>query len=246
MNRHLSVFCLTLAGALALGICSADAADLYSGPAYGGGAYSPANSWTGFYAGVNGGYAFDALGKHGGIEDDGGFGGGQIGYNWQGALGLSRMLVLGIEADFEGADIYSSGNGTLRNLSTGVTYPDFHKKSADDFGTVRGRIGLARERMLFYFTGGFAYGEESNSFLNLSNQNFYKAVGTQTGYVLGGGVEYKISPSWSLKAEYQYVDLNKDRPTDSAGGYVITKDTELNTVRGGINFHFNSPLDPLK
>jgi opacity protein-like surface antigen len=68
---------------------------------------------------VNGGYAFGAgsqriIDSNGGGRIDifrtadpaGGFGGGQIGYNWQGALG--SRLVLGVEADFQGAGIEGS------------------------------------------------------------------------------------------------------------------------------------------
>jgi outer membrane immunogenic protein len=212
---------------------------------YRGYADVPASTWTGFYIGVNGGYAFDAINNHGGVEDNGGFGGGQIGYNVQGAFGMSP-LVLGIEVDFQGTGIDHTGNGTLRNLSTGAVYPDLHTRSIDDFGTVRGRLGYACGSALVYFTGGFAYGSEKNVFDNLATNNIYRADGTQTGYVLGGGVEYKIAAAWSFKAEYQFVDLAADRPIGNLGGYVITKDTELNTVRGGLNFHFNSPVDPLK
>jgi opacity protein-like surface antigen len=33
----------------------------------------------------------------------------------------------------------------------------------------------------------------------------YDAV--TTGYVLGGGLEYRFSPSWSIKTEYQYLNF---------------------------------------
>ncbi len=243
MTGRSSIYCVALAGALAVAAFPAHAADL-SGPSYKDAPYASVN-WTGFYIGANGGYASDAWGTHGGIADNGGFGGGQIGYNWQGALGISRMLVLGAEADFQGTGIDHSGNGTL-TWPSGLTHNDSHQRSIPDFGTVRGRVGIALERTLFYFTGGFAYGSEKNSILDLSTQKLYKSDGTHPGYVLGGGVEYKFSPAWSLKAEYQFIDLDNDRPVDSTGGYVITKNTELNTFRGGINYHFNSPLDPLK
>ncbi len=195
-------------------------------------------AWTGLYIGVNGGYSFDAQGAHDGVQDDGGFGGGQIGYNWQVPSGGRSRLVLGAEADFQGTGIDHSGSGLLRGVTTGAIYSDWHTRSIDDFGTVRGRLGMASGRTFAYFTGGFAYGSVKNTFENLDTNNIYKADGTRTGYVFGGGVEYKVTPKWSLKLEFQYIDLSADRPAGNLGGYIITKDTELETVRGGINYHF--------
>ncbi len=68
-----------------------------------------ANTWTGFYVGINGGYGWSVdgdqflggnvgFGSHG-RDPKGGFGGGQIGYNWQAPGG---HLVLGVETDLQG------------------------------------------------------------------------------------------------------------------------------------------------
>ncbi len=103
---------LTLTSVVAL--ASANAADLYRGPAGGGykdGPVDVVDSWTGFYVGVNGGYGWSANGVINGLTDDaphganpeGGFGGGQIGYNWQGIW--HPHLVFGVEADIQGSGI---------------------------------------------------------------------------------------------------------------------------------------------
>ncbi len=244
MTSRKSILGIALPAALAFAACPALAADFYTGggpgPGYKDGPFVPVASWTGFYIGVNGGYAWDAWDRHGGMEDNGGFGGGQIGYNWQG-WSLNRNLVLGLEADFQGSGIDNSRDVMLFGTDAAI-----HKRSIDDFGTVRGRIGYALDRTLVYFTGGFAYGDKNNEWDDQTSGNVYKDTGTKTGYVLGGGLEYKINPAWSLKAEYQYIDLSHDNATDVLGGYLRTKDTELNTLRGGINFHFDSPVEPLK
>src|SRR5208337_2426615 len=138
----------------------------------------------------------------GGLSPSGGFGGGQIGYNWQGIL--HPHLVLGAEADIQGAGIEDKGTDK---------FGDPYKSHLDFFGTVRGRIGYAMDSSLFYFTGGFAYGGIKNEvdFPYFSGASYIKDT-TATGYVLGGGWEYKFSPAWSAKAEYQYINLGKNDP----------------------------------
>ena len=93
-------------------------------------------------------------------------------------------------------------------------------KNVDWFGTVRGRVGFTLPSMpnlMVYGTGGFAYGQVVNNvgFADNFLTQGISAVGhgyydnTKTGWTAGGGVEWSPSmfPSWSLKAEYLYVDL---------------------------------------
>jgi outer membrane immunogenic protein len=216
---------LTLTSAVAL--ASANAADLYRGPAGGGlkdGPYIPVATWTGFYAGVNGGYAWANEDDYAFFKPEGGFGGGQIGYNWQGALYPS--LVVGIEADFQGGDITGSVGSEEQTLNY--------------FGTVRGRLGYALERTLVYGTGGFAYGEVEHKHPG------YSVSDTQTGWVAGGGIEYKVTPAWSLKGEYQFLSLDAK---DSDPGSLTWGDSdrsEVHTVRLGLNYHVGHGYEPLK
>jgi outer membrane immunogenic protein len=201
---------------------SANAADMYGG-LRDGAAYASA-AWSGVYAGVNGGYGWTANGD---INASGGFGGGQIGYNWQRS---GRTLVLGIEADFQGAGI----SGSTVNGNTKI------EDNLNWLGTVRGRIGCAMDRTLIYVAGGFAYGELESKHTPLQHG---MALGvpsdvkeTQTGYVLGGGIEHKFSPSWSMKGEYQFISLDAN---DAAGPLGGTGDrSEIHTVRAGLNYHF--------
>ncbi len=73
------------------------------------------------------------------LSPSGGFGGGQIGYNWQGLFGYSPW-VLGVEADFQGSGISDSiGYGG-----------DYLQTSLNWFGTVRGRVGYSFGPALLY------------------------------------------------------------------------------------------------
>ncbi len=72
-----------------------------------------------------------------------------------------------------------------------------------------------------------------------------------TGYVVGGGIEYALSPAWSVKAEYQFIDLGKDSlsvdavaPTKYVGE--LDADHSYSTVRLGVNYHVLPYFEPLK
>ena len=211
-----SVFALTVA---------ANAADMYR-PSAGGYKDAPyvGVNWSGLYVGVNGGYGANAASVlPAGLDPAGGFGGGQIGYNVQ-----RGNIVFGLEADIEGADISDT---VLRDTS-----------KMDWFGTVRGRVGYTVGQALVYGTGGFAYGNVTNTIANVSHTE------TQTGWVAGGGVEYKINPSWSAKAEYQYLDLDASSATGpgSLGSNGTVDRTQVNTVRVGLNYFVGGIYEPLK
>jgi outer membrane immunogenic protein len=213
--------------------------------------YVVTGSWAGFYAGVNGGYGWSggegAIGYSGGLpggdssgraKPEGGFGGGQIGYNFQ-----RGSLVLGFEADFQGSGIDNRVTGT-----SAAGAPFTSKEDVDWFGTARGRIGFSAGNVLLYGTGGFAYGDVRERAFD--NGAAAGSNGTQTGWAAGGGIEYKISPAWSLKGEYQYIELGKQSLSgvDSGGAAVTTNgvDTALHTVRLGLNYRFGGGSEPLK
>ncbi len=243
--------CFGLACLVSLGAAGgADAADLYRAPPPPPVSYVPpivTNTWTGFYVGVNGGYGWGGGGDTIALSDgsdqwaraqpQGGFGGGQVGYNLQ-----TGSFVFGFETDFQGAGISNSVTGT-----SVVNGNDFtSQQSIDWFGTVRGRLGLAFGNTLVYGTGGFAYGNV-NQRSNFNNGDVFASSTTQTGYTVGGGIEYKFNPAWSMKAEYQYIDLGSERLTDSLGNATNPLDTNFQTARVGLNYRFGGGgYEPLK
>jgi outer membrane immunogenic protein len=260
-----SVYGVALASALSLLAVSANAADMYRAPEGGGYKDGPVYEpvWTGFYAGVNGGYGWSADDSSIGVKNsqvvrqgtvsgseafktDGGFGGGQIGYNWQPVGGgykdgpaLSHF-VFGIEADIQGSGIDGSGAVSVTGASASAS------NDLDWFGTVRGRAGYAAGTSLFYVTGGFAFGGVKDS-LTVASKTVSSDT-TDTGYVLGGGVEHLFSPRWSAKVEYQYIDLGSDKITATSGTSSATLNAEhvYNSVRLGLNYHFGTSYEPLK
>jgi outer membrane immunogenic protein len=218
--------------------------------------FEPEWNWSGFYAGLNAGYArstttwndLDGFFTAGGTlfnESTNGFiGGGQVGYNWQ-----FRHAVVGIETDFQ----YLSGsqNTTLFALPPGNLVPTFHD-SIQWLGTVRGRAGLAIDNVLTYLTAGLAYGRARHTivdpFFNV-DPNF-NLSSTKVGFVAGVGAEYALDPRWSIKTEALYVDLGKNsatitgiaqstppgNPTTVTGRFDINDTMWI--VRAGVNYKF--------
>ncbi len=193
-------------------------------------------------------------------------GGGQLGYNYQ----FNPWLVLGAEADIQAADIGSHGNavvGIVDAVGPHVQSVNSTKK-VDWFGTVRGRVGFTLPSMpnlMVYGTGGFAYGQVvhnvgfADNFIGttISSVGHGYYDNTKVGWAAGGGLEWSPSmfPTWSLKAEYLYVDLGSTRANSvplnggvpSIGLGVTTplfagtqsSPTRFHTVRAGINWHFD-------
>ena len=208
---------------------------------------APVFNWTGFYVGGNGGYGWNdrdpsvgiinnlgaTAGPFPGVSAHGGFGGAQLGYNWQ-----ASSWVVGWEADIQAADISASSTSTVgaNNL--------FQKKSVDYFGTVRGRLGYAFGQLLVYGTGGFAYGGVHNQDIvnGVANANSSQ---TKTGYAAGGGFEWALNQVWSAKLEYQHIDLGHTTglsapviPPNGVTIFVSPLNNRFDTVRIGLNYKF--------
>jgi outer membrane immunogenic protein len=136
----------------------------------------PGYNWTGFYAGINGGYSWGSAAETVSIGTpfsafaskqhvDGGLAGGQIGYNWQ----VDPKWVLGLEADAQWTGERGSSDfflGTLRGPTPGNDFNFVASASVNNetklpwFATFRGRAGfLADPSLLLYATGGLAVGE---------------------------------------------------------------------------------------
>jgi outer membrane immunogenic protein len=212
-----------VAGAALLALASsAVAADLPAPqPYYKGPAYLPPPLWSGFYLGVNGGGAFgnSTWDTAGSINTSGGLVGGTIGYNYQ----INRF-VIGVEGDIDWASI----SGTTTTLACPVG-----GKTGDSWlSTVRGRVGYGADRFLPYLTGGAAFGNIQATTAGLTTTS------TNAGWTVGAGLEFAITPNWSAKAEYLYVNLGKFNCGLNCGAAIDNVSFSANLFRGGVNYHF--------
>jgi outer membrane immunogenic protein len=216
-------------------VSTASAADLPAAPPAPIYAPAPVFTWTGFYVGGNLGWGWrdddnetvvlSGPGIPAGLVgtlnfdngNDGNFlGGGQIGYNYQ--IG---SFVIGAEADIQWIDtddndaVFFPGPGMA-----GTFVPGEFEDSSDWWGTVRLRAGVAFDRFLVYATGGLAYTEDN------------------TGWTVGGGVEWALPVNWNLFGGNSAVTLGLE------GLWVsIDQDDDNNGVIGTFTPAGGAPVD---
>ena len=207
------------AGTLAIAT-QVNAADFY-GSGYKDAPIGVAPAWAGFYVGAHVGGALADMRTtdvgYGGAgwgatfpgdkfdnNSNGVIGGGQVGYNYQ-----TGGFVFGVEADFGGIG--------LSHATNPYGYTNYFSSIASGFYTdATGRLGYAAGPALFYVKGGWAYYDGSVSMTDnigiapwvcTGFTNCHSSASGLSGWTLGGGIEYKMSPSWSVKGEYRYFDF---------------------------------------
>jgi outer membrane immunogenic protein len=185
----------------------------------------PLYSWGGIYIGINGGYGFgnsewsNASNDTGNFNLNGGVVGGTIGANYQ-----MGQFVMGVEADGDWSDI--SGSTTTDCGGPCQT-------SNDWLGTVRGRLGVAWDRVLFYGTAGGAGGNVKASVTGTGSTEK-----TEFGWTAGGGLEVGITDNLTAKVEYLFVDLSNGS-CDFCGPPAGNVKFDTSLIRAGLNFKFN-------
>lgn len=259
---------ITLAGAVAFG-ASAQASDLgehhpvyKDEPVYA----APAPTWAGGYVGGHLGatwtsgsadvttayyYEVEAAKKpllqipydtghgHRDIGDTSFSGGVHAGYNWQ-----AGSFVYGLEGSVSFAD------------------------EIDYLASIRGRLGFAAGNWLFYGTGGVAFigTDTTGKITDQYGTGFrYDTSDDQTGYVVGGGVEVKLTHNLSVGVEglyYGFDGTTKRYAGDTVlGGFdycgfgvqdVVTghakvdSNADIGVVQARLTYHLTPSYSPLK
>ncbi len=190
--------------------------------------------WSGYYAGVSGGYARGTVTTTGDISGtvtevpvSGALLGATVGANWQ-----MGHFVLGAEGDLS----WSNASGS----ATCTAAPAYSCNAEIDWlGTVRGRAGFALDKVLVFATGGLAVAQGSGTvdpaFPGLTSE----FSDTFMGWTVGGGVEVAVSETMSIKAEYNYLDLgSRTAPAGTLSAESTTIEPDLQTFKVGLNFRF--------
>ena len=121
-----------------------------------------------------------------------------------------------------------------------------HDTAPRSEGSVRGRLGIAVDRALFFATGGVAFAQFINQFNNPIFLGGFNSISTtRIGYVVGGGLEYALTTNFSLRAEYRYEDFGRytQSPTfATATGFTATRHDTIQAATVGFSYKFESPI----
>lgn len=214
------------------------------------------NDWSGFYFGGNVNWNFlstdlavdgqeteldgfyDALSY--GSDNANGFGGGlQVGYDQQFGdfvLGLQAAAsITGVETEF----VEDYGDGINERATAEMA----------SFGSLTARMGfLLQPELLAYVKGGLALAnfELQNKGVDYT-YNAYAGSDSDllTGWTVGGGLEYRVAPNWSVFAEYNFMEFGEEQMTvsyDDPGVWGDTFDFQVDqhvsSVAFGVNYRF--------
>ncbi len=70
-----------------------------------------------------------------------------------------------------------------------------------------GRVGMTFDRMLLYVTGGGAWVRNEFTYNGVVLGTVDSVKQNRTGWTIGAGIEYGLSPNWSIAAQYNFIDL---------------------------------------
>jgi outer membrane immunogenic protein len=191
-------------------------------------------SWTGFYAGLQGGYAWsDSRVRIGGafaptsfrIGKDAAFGGAHAGFNYQ-----VDGIVLGVEGDVEALDSRTRFDGD--GLSGRV--------SQDWQASARARLGFAFDRWMVYGTGGASFTEYERRVFAPGAGFGERLTSSRTGWNVGAGVNFAFTDHLILGAEYRYTDFGRNRFASAGAflGLTGSEDLSSHSARASVAYKF--------
>jgi outer membrane immunogenic protein len=215
---------------------------------------APAFSWTGCYAGTQ-----SALGTgHAKWQDvdtpgdiDGNFGGNTANTDMSGALWGGQL-----GCDYQGGQWFLGGSWVLGmqgmlvgSTVTGTNQDQFNATWAlrdriDRVSSVTGRLGTTiADRTLVYLRCGVAWAH--NKF-EIENTGFNLGVPTNTamGWTIGTGIEYALTPSWSVFLETSYYDFGSHNvgfigsPATANLPFTVKTSQTMETFQVGANYRF--------
>jgi outer membrane immunogenic protein len=270
MSCKASLACAGAFAAAAILAGSAFAADLAPPPPP-----VPVFTWTGLYLGGQIGYAwgndnfyyntFDPISglvsnPDASSSPSGVIGGAHVGFNYQIDKPLGGF-VIGLEGSVDGISLSNTVAAGFAAFGGGSVSAS---TNTDIQGSIRGRFGIAWDRLLAYATGGVAFGGFNTSYSFVGNTSAALPGGpffgtnsfsnTRVGWTAGGGIDYAVTNNWSVFAEYRYTSFGTVGNTflgtavfstvpGLAGGSLLSNHTlSQSQVQVGFSYKFDTPL----
>lgn len=236
MRHFMRVFCSSVLLFCSSAAYAADMIDVPDAPPMAGTAdTNGSHDWSGGYVGVTAGYQIGKVftrtttGNFPGVTELRGLLGGiNAGYNVQ-----DGSMVYGVEGDVNWSN-FSGDRPCAASAAVQCNY------SIDLTASLRGRIGFAVDQVLIFGAAGLSAGRGFASVSPFAAPMTGESSATLLGLTIGGGVEYALSNSISLKAQYDYVNWS-DRTSAvnsvSIGDPYIAFPT-THAVRAGVNYKF--------
>jgi outer membrane immunogenic protein len=204
----------------------------------------PPYVWTGCYVGANVGGAWAnvevtdvATGASASRGSNAGFaGGGQIGCDYQ-----MGSWVIGFRNIFDGTSVNGSRTFTDPLLFTGGGTVDTKVQWFDAL-TARGGY-LVQPNLLFYVQGGAAWTQaKATAFNGIGAQLGSVSGNSNTGWTVGGGVEWMFVPHWSVFVEYNFMGFGTRSNAFQACGLgrcdIFSAKADVQNALIGVNYRF--------
>jgi len=193
-------------------------------------------TWTGFYFGGNlgGGWSSgnftDSITTSIFTEDNSGVVGGiQLGYLYQ-----IRTFVIGAEWDVDWTSISHRGLPTVvAPIGTLQAFSETNWVTS-----LAARLGVVGDTWMGYVKLGEGWVNGRASVVNLNTLSGVSVSGTQSGFLVGGGLSYAFTANWIGRVEYDFIDLG----SSNVGGFIVNErfglDHNLQILKAGLDFKF--------
>ena len=198
--------------------------------------------WSGPYIGVDAGYLSSDLHWQNievndhlfPYEPRGFLGSVHAGYNHQ----FESNIVLGVETSLKFGDL--AGEET-HSVLFGAVDPGWRGTGGIEWAAdLRAKLGFSLGNLMPYVTGGVA-ASRVNYDIELLGITAYDNSKTLTGWTAGGGVEWAINESLSVRAQYLFADYEpfSEDPDTPGGGLAAYKlDMKTHEATVGLSLRF--------
>ena len=158
--------------------------------------------------------------------------GGLVGFNWQ-----SGGMVYGIEG-------HASANRMRGNTTVDLGEGDEGRIRSDvrSLASLRGRIGVAQDRTLFFLTAGPAIGSVRHSADIVNPEGDVEASVSDSnsvnGVVIGAGIEHALTQGWHVRGDIEHYRFGRKTFSTGVPNDFPDVRTRVNLVRISAVFRF--------